>query len=167
MTESAISVPVRNAGTTTSRELSDMHTAPPSSLAGGAEPGLSSLITSLAGASYRARMKHVTFADKAVLMGDAAADTLLEYARVIAETSGADSVTLQAISPDGNTVDASFLLNANTILMVESTNSEVEPPENADAVREMRDRINAISQPPTADAATPWQTADYDLTEGI
>jgi hypothetical protein len=34
-------------------------------------------------------------------LGDDAADTLLEYARLIAGTSGADSVTLQASSPDG------------------------------------------------------------------
>jgi len=99
-------------------------------------------------------------------MGDEAADTLLEYARMIADTTGADSVTLSAISPDGNTVDASFLLNANTVLMVESTNSDVEPPDNADAVAEMRDRINAISRPPTADSATAWPAADYDLADG-
>ena len=49
-------------------------------------------------------MKHVTFGDGAVLMGDEAADTLLEYARVTADASRADSVTLRAISPDGNTV---------------------------------------------------------------
>ena len=59
-------------------------------------------------------MKHVTFGDKALLMGDDAADALLEYARLLSDTDAADSVTLRAISPDGNTVEASFLLNTNT-----------------------------------------------------
>ena len=112
-------------------------------------------------------MKHVTFGDKAVLMGDEAADTLLEYARVIADTSRADSVTLRAISPDGNTVDAAFLLTASTMLMVESTNSAVEPPDNKEAVREMRDRIDAVTRPLRAEPAEPWPGQQFDLTEGI
>ena len=112
-------------------------------------------------------MKHVTFGDKAVLMGDEAADTLLEYARVLADTAHADSVTLCAISPDGNTVDAAFLLSASAVLMVESTNSDVEAPDNAEAVREMRDRIDAVTRPPRAKPAEPWPGPHFDFTEGI
>lgn len=112
-------------------------------------------------------MKHVTFGDKALLMGDEAADTLLEYARVIADAARADTVTLQAISPDGNTAEISFLLNANTILVVESTNTDTDPPDNDAAVREMRDRIDAVNRPARAESADPWQASDYDLTDGV
>lgn len=108
-------------------------------------------------------MKHVAFADKSLLMGDDAADALLEYARLIADTAGADSVTLRGISPDGNTVEAGFLLNANTVLVIESTNSEMEPPDNDQAVRDLRERIDAISRPPTALPADEWQQFDYDI----
>src|SRR5918993_3325843 len=101
-------------------------------------------------------MKHVTFGDKSLLMGDDAADTLLEYARLLSDTGAADSVTLRAISPDGNTVEASFLLNANTVLMIETTNSEVEPPENEGEVAEMRGRIQAITRPSTAQPDEDW-----------
>ena len=112
-------------------------------------------------------MKHVTFAEKSLLMDDAAADTLLEYARVVADTSRADSVTLRAVSPDGNTVDASFLLNVNTILMIESTNSEIEPPDNTEAVRDMRERIEGITRPPMAGTEEPWEAGEYDVADGL
>lgn len=110
-------------------------------------------------------MKHVTFAEKSLFMGDDAADTLLEYARLIASTGGADSVTLRAISGDGNAVEASFLLNSNTVLMIESTNAEMTPPDNTQVTLEMKDRINAIARPVQAQAEEPWDTTDYDLPE--
>ena len=52
-------------------------------------------------------MKHVMFAEKSLLMGDEVADCLLEYARLLADNSTADTVTIRAISPDGNTIDVS------------------------------------------------------------
>jgi hypothetical protein len=106
-------------------------------------------------------MKHVSYADKSLFMGDEAADTLLEYARLVADSGRADTVTLRSVSPDGNTVDASFLLDASTILMVETTNSEMQPPDNTDAVREMKDRIDAITRPVSADAQEP-PFVDFD-----
>lgn len=109
-------------------------------------------------------MKHVTFADKSLLMGDDAADTLLEYARVIAGRDQTDSVTLSSISSDGNTVDASFLLNAHSVLLIESTNSEVEPPDNAEAVRQMRRTIDLFTRPITAQPEA-WAVSDYDIPD--
>ena len=48
--------------------------------------------------------------------------------------------------------------------MVESTNSEIEAPDNADVVREMRERIIAISRPAQAQPIEPWPH-DPDVTE--
>jgi hypothetical protein len=106
-------------------------------------------------------MKHVSYADKSLFMGDEAADTLLEYARLVADSDRADTVTLRSVSPDGNTVDASFLLDASTILMVETTNSEMQPPDNTDAVQEMKDRIDAITRPVSVDTQGP-PFVDFD-----
>jgi hypothetical protein len=92
-------------------------------------------------------MKHVMYAEKSLLMGDEVADALLEYAQLLSETSHADTVTIRAISVDGNTVDAAFLLNATSVMMVESTNSEVEPPDNAEAVAYLKERIERLSRP--------------------
>jgi len=122
--------------------------------------------TTWIGAAYCARMKHVSYADKPLLMGDEAADTLLEYARLVADNARADTVTLRAVSPDGNTVDASFLLDASTILMVESTNSEVEPPDNSEAVQDLKERIDAITRPVGVDSQEP-PYVDYDLPDSI
>jgi hypothetical protein len=112
-------------------------------------------------------MKHVTFGDKALLMGDDAADALLEYARLLSDTGAADSVTLRAISPDGNTVEASFLLNANAVMLVESTNSEVEAPDNEGAVIEMRGRIEAIARPSSAQPDEDWNGLGHEISESL
>lgn len=111
-------------------------------------------------------MKHVSYADKSLLMGDDAADTLLEYARLVADSGRADTVTLTSVSPDGNTVEASFLLDTSTILMVESTNSTMEPPDNSEVVQELKDRIDAITRPVSADSQEP-PYIDYDLPESF
>lgn len=110
-------------------------------------------------------MKHVTYGEKSVLMGDDAADTLLEYARLIADNGGADSVTLTSISPDGNTVETSFLLGPNTMMMVESTNSQIQPPDNEEAVSEMKDRIDAITRPAVAEPDEPWEEPGHGVTD--
>lgn len=110
-------------------------------------------------------MKHVTFGEKSLLMGDDAADTLLEYARLVADNDRADTVTLHAVSPDGNTVEASFLLDTSTILMVESTNSNMEPPDNSEMLADLRDRIDAVTRPVVAKEDSDWTGLDYDLPD--
>jgi hypothetical protein len=113
-------------------------------------------------------MKHVTFGDKSLLMGDDAADCLLEYSRLLADSSGADTVTVRAIGTDGNTVDAAFLLNENSILVVESTNSATEAPGNDEAVRYMQERIDSLRNPPqaqTEEARGISQFDDIDLSQ--
>ena len=112
-------------------------------------------------------MKHVLFAEKSLLMDDEAADCLLEYARLLADSSAADAVTVRAISPDGNTVDAVFPLNASSVLMVVSTNSSVRAPESTEAVSYMRRRIRAVLHPTPMriGSAVPDQTIDFDFTD--
>lgn len=117
-------------------------------------------------AAYCACMKHVSYADKSLFMGDDAADTLLEYARLVADNERADTVTLKSISTDGNTVEASFLLDASTVLMVESTNSDVEAPDNTETVQDIKDRIAAITRPVSVDSQE-QAYVDYDLPESF
>ncbi len=106
-----------------------------------------------------ANMKRVIFADRVLLMGDAAADSLLEYARVLTHAHAVDSVTLRCLGADGNTVEASFLLNGYTSLLVESTNTDIQPPDNAEAVAEIRDRIDALLRPASAgEEISPWSS---------
>ncbi|WP_431792511.1 hypothetical protein [Microbacterium paraoxydans] len=108
-------------------------------------------------------MKHVTYGEKSILMGDDAADVLLEYSRIVADGGHADTVSFRSISPDGNTGLASFLLNASTVLMVETTNSALEAPDNDEEVAEVRRRIDAILRPAPAEPGEPWTTGDHEL----
>ena len=110
-------------------------------------------------------MKHVTYGDKSLLMGDEAADALLEYARLVGDNDAADTVTLTAIGPDGNTVEVGILLNTSTNLIIESTNSEVEPPDNSAAVRDLRERITAVARPTAGGVEERWPEMDYDSSE--
>jgi hypothetical protein len=112
-------------------------------------------------------MKHVTYAANAVLVDDDAADALLEYARVLADSGRADTVTLRAIRPDGNTVDASFLLNASTVMMIESTDSDRSPPRNEHVVIDLRDRIASIDRPARTEYEAPWVGEDLNLGESF
>ena len=81
----------------------------------------------------------------------------------MAENSAADTVAVRAISPDGNTIDAAFLLNAASVMMAKSTNSTMGAPPNDEAVRYMQDRIDRLLHPPSAQPDTPNSDPDYDL----
>ena len=108
-------------------------------------------------------MKHVSFGEKTLLMGDDIAQALVEYARILGNESRADTVTAKGIGPDGNTVDITFLLNAATTLVIESTDSDIEPPENDEAVRYVNDSIERIQRPPTARTGSPFGDGLSDL----
>lgn len=112
-------------------------------------------------------MKHITYGDKTIFLTDESADTLLEYAAVLADQSRADTVELKAVGPDGNEVTVSILLDAGASLMAESTNSTMTPPENAEAIRYMRERTINLSSPPSVrpeDESMPANYEDLDFS---
>ncbi len=89
-------------------------------------------------------MKHLSFADKTFFLDDATADTMIEYAGVLGAENTADTIRIRGIGPDGNEVDMDFVLNSATNLMSESTNSDLQPPTNEEAVAYMRERISVL-----------------------
>jgi hypothetical protein len=93
-------------------------------------------------------MKHVLFADKSLLVGDAAAETLVEYAALVGQIGSADAVELHAIDADGDAVDVTFLLNSGTALVIQSTHSQLSEPDNAASIAYMRGRIDAYTAVP-------------------
>lgn len=94
-------------------------------------------------ASYRGGVKHITISEKSFLVGDEATDLLIRYAALLGKIHSADSVRIRAIGIDGEAVEADFLLNSGTVLMAESSRSQLPEPDNADAVEYMRERISA------------------------
>ncbi|RFA18842.1 hypothetical protein [Subtercola boreus] len=95
-------------------------------------------------------MKHVTYAQKSLLVGDEAADTLAPYSALLAKHHSGDTVTLSAYDADGDDVEATVVLDQGTNLMAESTHSSIPEPDNAEAVRVMREKMMALSSPPLA-----------------
>jgi hypothetical protein len=111
-------------------------------------------------ASSLTGMKHITYAEKSLLVGDAAASALIEYAAVLASHGRGDSVTLRALSSDGDEVDATFLLTAGAPLMAETSTTRLPEPDNADAIARMRAETDRMVSP---EAVTPgdadWHAA--------
>jgi hypothetical protein len=79
-------------------------------------------------------MKHITFGDKSLLIGDEIADLLLEYAALLTRESSGDTVEVAAISSDGDEVTASFLLGPGVTMMAETTHNTLPEPENTAAI---------------------------------
>jgi hypothetical protein len=110
-------------------------------------------------------MKELTYADKTVLVGDAAADTIIEYSALLAEKGHADSVILNAIAESGGLVVASFVLGSGTNLMAATTASDQPDPDNAEGIASMREAIDRLTTPVTVQPdSTPWpDNRDFDL----
>jgi hypothetical protein len=113
-------------------------------------------------AAYGLTMKHVTYADKSLLVGDEAADTLLEYARLVAENHGVETVTLRSVGADGDEVETSFLLTTSSDLLIQSHNSDQTEPDNTDAIARMRARIEEMTRPAYAEPDGPLPAAVLD-----
>ena len=105
--------------------------------------------TILAGATvgaYCPGVKHVTMAEKSLLIGDEAADLLLSYAALVAQIGRGDHVSIRAIGADGDEVTVGFLLNSGTVLLIEtSTGSTLSEPDNRDAIQYMSERLASYS----------------------
>jgi hypothetical protein len=94
---------------------------------------------------YVQRVMHVTMADKSLLIGDDTADLLVRYAALLGKTGSADSVSLRAISGDGDEVVAQLLLNSGTVLMAETNHSALPEPNNRDVDEYLKERLAAYS----------------------
>lgn len=95
-------------------------------------------------------MKHITIAEKSLLIGDEATVALLSYAVTLSRADSADIVTLNAIGADGQDVVAAFVLDRGTGLIAESTVSALPEPDNSAEIARMRTAIRRIVSPPSA-----------------
>ena len=112
-------------------------------------------------------MKHVTYADQSVLVGDEAADVLLRFAAVVADGGRADTVSLNAIASDGELVVSTFLIGTGTNLMAETTSSPLPEPNNQEAIEYMNEKVRQLVTPQQVVADSgPWP-ADDGFSDGI
>ena len=111
-------------------------------------------------------VKHVTFADKSLLVDDETAEVRLEYAAILARAGDADNVTIHAFSADGQEVEATLLLDAGAPLMAETSQTSLPGPDNAEVLTYMREQVirRSSSAPvPPADQHMPENYEDLDL----
>ena len=111
-------------------------------------------------------MQHVTYADKSLLVGDDAADTLIRYAAALGRKHSSDDVRLTAISGDGDEVTATFLLSASAPLMIESAHSSLPEPDHTAVVEDMRNKISDLEHTPTGTALDPDDGHEDDTDYG-
>jgi hypothetical protein len=100
-------------------------------------------------------MKHITFGDKSLLIGDEIADALLHYAAFLATEARGDTVEIHAISSDGDEVTASFLLGPGVTMMAETTHTQLPEPDNSEA-------MEYIKQAQTRSIVTPAVALEGD-----
>lgn len=111
-------------------------------------------------------MKHVTFAEKSLLVGDEVADLLLEYAALVASSGNADTVDVRAFGADGQEVVATLLLFQGVPIMAETSHTSMVEPDNAEALEYMRGRIALMTSPrfvTALDEPMPPQTDYLDV----
>ncbi|HEV7951431.1 MAG TPA: hypothetical protein VGP24_16840 [Glaciihabitans sp.] len=84
-------------------------------------------------------MKHITFGDKSLLVGDDVADMLLEYAAFLTSSGAGDTVQVHAIGSDGSDVTASFLLGPGVTMMAETSTTSLPEPDNREAIEYIKE----------------------------
>jgi hypothetical protein len=110
-------------------------------------------------------MKNVTYAAKSLLMGDEAADLLVEYSALLADQRRADAVDALAYSGEGDAVTVKLLLGEGTPLMTESMSSSLPEPDNGAAVEYMREQMR-LRAPVVAlplEQAPPYRFLDFEI----
>jgi len=110
-------------------------------------------------------MKHLTYAEKSLLVGDSTADLLLEYAAALGTAGQADTVQVKAMSSDGDDVEATFLLGEGAPLMAETSTTKVPEPDNTEADTYLREKIQVLTHPPVAESLPEGDVYPDDFNE--
>lgn len=112
-------------------------------------------------------MQHITFGGKSLLVGDAIAEALLQYAAVLTGESRADTVRVTAIDEGGDEVTATFLLGPGATMMAETAHTKLPEPDNQAALEyiELARMHNTAHLPvtPSEDAALPGYDEYFGL----
>lgn len=95
-------------------------------------------------------MKHITYGQKSLIVGDDAASALLAYAAAVARHRTGDHVTLMGFAADGNEIEATLVLDSGTLIISESVRTSASEPDNSAAVADLRARTSRLDNPPAA-----------------
>jgi len=112
-------------------------------------------------------MKHLTFGEKSLLVGDEVADLLLEYGAALARTGSADTVHVHGDGADGDEVVATFLLDQGATLMAETTHTTMDEPDNTEAVEYIRKGLKLLTSPPPIQPEENVDKSDFEHEFGL
>ena len=89
-------------------------------------------------------MKELIFPGRAVLVGDAAADAVVDYSAVLTRMASADTIELRALDEKGRSVEVYYMLGSAAPVMAQTVESELAEPDNEEAVRYMHAAIRRL-----------------------
>jgi len=89
-------------------------------------------------------MKELIFPGRAVLVGDAAADAVVDYSAVLTRMASADTIELRALDEKGRSVEVYYMLGSAAPVMAQTVESELAEPDNAEALRYMHAAIRRL-----------------------
>lgn len=94
-------------------------------------------------------MMLINYGDTDWLIGDDAADLLLEYSVLMAKGGTADSVDVNVLTSTGERESVRLLIGPATMMTARPVASELPEPDNAATLATVRERIDAIESPPS------------------
>jgi len=112
-------------------------------------------------------MKLINYGDTAWLLGDEAAELLMNYSVLMARQNKADSINVTMLDSAGGEQNLNILIGPATMMTSQDTDSTFPEPENAATVADVRAKIDSIESPPpvipTEPVDAPSGIGDYDL----
>lgn len=91
---------------------------------------------------------------------------MIDIAALLASIGNADMINLHAFGADGDEVVATLLLDRGSNLMVETTHTSIEEPDNAETEMYIREQMMFLSSPRIAlpvDHTMPDNYEDLDM----
>ena len=92
-------------------------------------------------------MKNLVYGESSWLIGDSAADAILEYAVLMAKNASADTVDVVVLGPDGNRETTTLVLGPATMIQAQTTRSQLAEPDNAALLDYLGSRLHSAAQP--------------------
>lgn len=109
-------------------------------------------------------MKLLNYGDTEWLVGDEAAQLLMDYSVLMARVNTADSINVTMLDRHGEPQNLNILIGPATMMTSRESPGLYPEPENASAVAEIREKIAAIEEP-TPVQPSPALLADEQVGE--
>jgi len=92
-------------------------------------------------------VKQVNYDGDRYLVGDDLADALLQYTVLMARRDTADTVTIQALEPDGREGQVSLVLGPATMITASQVFDDFVAPDNTAALESLSAKTAALERP--------------------